>query len=216
MFNLKEMTNAAVTLNFRGLELKVTALTIDEIGELEAWVAQRLPKPIPLARELALGQAPETAEAILLRAQDDVRRGYGTIRSPEFLSTLGSLDGMRQLLAKGLRKHHSEIADDPDQLAVLVRIGYVDGMEGIMPAIIFGEEPKPSKTLVDKLAAVDALRQVGWEDERIRGAIDIADHEFPAPAEPTAQAAQQSAQQSASEPSVPKASATVSFGPPAT
>src|SRR5437764_1256488 len=67
---------------------KLTMLTVEELGELEAWAKSRLPDPIAIARELARDQPPEVVNHILDRAYEDVKNGARRLGSYEVTELL--------------------------------------------------------------------------------------------------------------------------------
>lgn len=144
-YDLKTITRAPIPLTFGDISLQAVPLSIDELGELESWIATKLPEPKALARELAEGQSPNTAQSLLLAAYNDIRAGARTLMSPEGFRCVSSLAGSREVLRIALRKFQPDIAETNDALDELIRRRKKD-IDKWVAQLVFGEEPEDDKT----------------------------------------------------------------------
>jgi hypothetical protein len=124
-----------------GQEYRFSEVSLQDLADLEAWIATQLPDPLELARRLAEGLPVELAREILAQGYLDAKAGRGRFGSPEASQVLRSTVGFGRLLHCSLRKQHPDITQD-QAFALAARVlAEPDATQEKISAALFGREP---------------------------------------------------------------------------
>jgi hypothetical protein len=137
--SVDQLTAQPRTIELGGRTLKISPLTIDDFGALQAWIYSQLPDPITSARRMAEGLPPTALGELFREAAREERASrlahrIGTAGAGEMLQ---GLLGVVELLYLTARRHHPDLTRD--ELPALILSAGADGIDRVS-AHAFGVE----------------------------------------------------------------------------
>ena len=147
MSSLSTLANRPRSITLAGTTYQLAELTLNDLGDLEAWVASRMPDPLALTRQhIDTHRVPmEQAKYLYAEALKEASRVRVTIGSPEAVEVLNSPDGIIEMLVRMVERGGA--AADRNQLRDLVRlltvteVRHLQRISGLADVMAEGPDP---------------------------------------------------------------------------
>lgn len=153
---LSAITAPSHLVTIGGTPYRVSPLSYNLLGELEAWINRQLPDPIAMAKKMAEGLPDKQAEAVIMEGFRMAMLGPVRIQSPEAARVIESPAGGSYVLWLSLRTHQPNL-----MLADMERL--VDSLSpadfAALQKLIFDEDQAPKSPAATGTTATPARRR---------------------------------------------------------
>jgi hypothetical protein len=111
---IDELTAQPRAIDLGGRSLRLSPLTLDDLGVLQAWIYSQLPDPHEAARRMGAGAPADVQSALFREAarEDRAARAEHRIGMPEATALIQGLFGVVEVLYLATRRHHPDLAKD--------------------------------------------------------------------------------------------------------